>query len=65
VKQEDYVWDLLGDGTICHLLFAENDNEIIVLGIPAFQGYYISHNLDSSTMTFSPLEEFNKFPLVN
>lgn len=38
------------------MLIAEHDYDFIILGTPAFTGYYVYHNMENRYMEFTPLK---------
>lgn len=44
IAVEDYVWDALGDNSVCMMLIAANSYDFFLLGLPVFQHYYTIHN---------------------
>lgn len=45
-------------------MFTEHDYDFIVLGTPMYQGYYTTHDMDASTIAFTPLRGLIKDPLM-
>jgi hypothetical protein len=64
VLPSDYIWDLNGDGRTCILLIMANQYEFAILGQPVFQGYYMHHNMEDSSIGFTPLASSENPPLI-
>ncbi len=60
VDARDYIWDSTGSNTACTLLVRENELDFFVLGLPLFQGYYMTHNMTDSAITFAPMANSSK-----
>lgn len=56
IAVEHYVWDALGDESVCLMLVAQNSYNFFLFGQPIFQAYYTVHDLSKSTITFAPLD---------
>lgn len=63
IEPEEYIWDALGDGSVCMMLFLSNSYDFFLLGQPVFQGYYTIHDMTASTIGFAPLKGSGKKPL--
>lgn len=63
VDPYDYIWDVNGVGRTCILMIAQHDYDFFILGTPVLTGYYAYHNLDRSTISFTPLKGLEKKPL--
>jgi hypothetical protein len=54
VDPKDFIWDSTGYNTMCTLLVRENELDFFILGLPLFQGYYMTHNMADSKITIAP-----------
>ena len=56
IPREDYLVDISEDGTgrNCKLRFRSIDAPFNIMGIPAFLGYYVTHDFKAGTMSFAP-----------
>jgi len=56
ILPEDYIVDVSqkGDGSICMLQFRANTYDFLVFGLPFFQNYYITFDMENVTATFVP-----------
>lgn len=63
VDPEDYIWDAYGDKSVCTLLLLQNSYNFFLLGQPIFQGYYTTHDMQASTIAYTPLDGMTKPPL--
>lgn len=55
VSPADYFYDVSGDGSLCILLFLQNTYDFFIAGQPIMKGYYVDHNMRTSTVSFAPL----------
>ena len=63
VEPYDYIWDVNGEGRTCILMIAQHEYDFFILGTPALTGYYAHHNLEESSISFTPLKGLDKKPL--
>jgi hypothetical protein len=63
ISPQDYIFDVQGDGSLCMLLILKNSYDFLIVGQPAFQGYYVAHNMRLSTVGFAPLAYSGNEPL--
>jgi hypothetical protein len=60
IDPEDYIWDAYGDKSVCTLLFLQNSYDFFLLGQPVYQGYYTTHDMQASTIAYTPLNGMTK-----
>ena len=60
VSPYDYIWDVYQDGRTCILMIEEHEYDFFIFGLPIFQGYYMRHLPEESSIEMWPLDQMGK-----
>ena len=67
IPADDYIVDISAaqDKTLCNLRIRSIDAPFNIMGLPAFEGYYVTHAMgaDGDSMTFVPHKDSSRSEL--
>ncbi len=63
IDTSDYIYRRSDSSNQCILLILENQKDEFILGLPVFQGYYTTHNMDTKLISFAPFKGGSKLNL--
>lgn len=65
IDPSGYLFDVSenGDGSLCHVALISNEFDFFLFGLPLFQNYYVTHDMEYHSMGWIPVEGSGKKPL--
>ena len=62
IDPSEYLFDVSenGDNSVCHIMILGNSYGFFLVGLPFFQGYYTTHDMDEPSITYIPHVDSSK-----